>query len=671
MLKAIRPPAVPLVTVDPYFSVWSCADQLYDDTTKHWTGKPNAMTGVAIINDIPYRFCGRLDCGNQSSGSEIQAMSQMELTVSPLSSEYVFTAGGVELTVKFTTPILPYNLDMISRPFSYVDFSVRSLNGCSHTVKIYFDISGEWCVDTTEQEVTWGKLAFDTAASLYMGTVEQKVLNSAGDDKRIDWGYVHLVMPKGNAVEEYLLTASQRHEFLWHHTVPQGLPQQKMQVKEEHPLAAYVVDLETISAEGCKFFIGIAYDDIKSIEYFGQPLDAWWRRDGMSFAEMVNAAVKDHDAILKECAAFDKQLLADAAASGGDKYADLLAIAYRQAFAAHKLVADADKNVLFMSKECFSNGCIATVDVSYPSIPLFLLYNPELVNGMLRPVFKYAKSGQWPYEFAPHDVGTYPLANGQVYGLENNHLLMKYQMPIEECGNMLVMVAATAIAQKDTSLAQENFDLLQQWADYLVANGIDPENQLCTDDFAGHLAHNCNLSVKAVVGIACFGTLCSMLGYNEKSANYSGIAKKMADQWVDMAKAEGRCRLTFDGADTWSLKYNMVWDDILGLQLFSEQIKTEEVNWYAAMQNEYGIPLDSRKDYTKTDWLVWAATLTDNREAFRSLIAPLWHFANTTPSRVPFTDWYDTKTGRMVGFQHRTVIGGIFIRLLKDKNILL
>jgi hypothetical protein len=297
---------------------------------------------------------------------------------------------------------------------------------------------------------------------------------------------------------------------------------------------------------------------------------------------------------------------------------------------------------------------------------LYLIYNPELVKGMLRPIFRYAASPDWPFEFAPHDVGQYPILNGQVYG--DNKL--EYQMPIEECGNMLIMTTAIAIAQKDISFANENWSLLERWAEYLQLAGFDPENQLCTDDFAGHLAHNCNLSIKAIMGLAGFSILCKMREEEDKAEQYLALAKDYADQWIAKAVNEdGTFRLAFDREGSFSMKYNLIWDKLWGTNIFDLSKFTEEFASYIKRSNQFGMPLDNRADYTKSDWLLWCATLLDSKEDFMKMITPLYAAYHNTPSRTPMTDWYDTKTAIQRGFQNRTVQGGLFIKLLLEQGL--
>ena len=405
--------------------------------------------------------------------------------------------------------------------------------------------------------------------------------------------------------------------------------------------------------------IAIAYDEINPIEYFGKPIKELYTKYYDNFGDMVKAAVSEYDEIKKMCDDFDKKLT-DEAGQLGEDYKNILTIAYRQAIAAHKLVEDENGKLLFLSKECASNACIGTLDVTYPSMPLFLRYNPELVSAMLRPIVKYAKTPEWTYDFAPHDVGQYPLANGQVYGKTLSGLSYEKQMPVEESGNIIIgLCAIYKYSGKLPELYLENKELIKTWADYLVMNGYDPDNQLCTDDFAGHLNHNCNLSLKAIMALGAYSVLSGDEKYMEK-------AKEYADKWENDAKANhGATRLTFDDGDGWSLKYNMVWDDILNLNIFSKELKQNEVRYYSKKMNRYGVPLDSRADYTKIDWLMWSTKLTDDKKYFDDVCRSIINTINETEDRVPLTDWYFTKTARQVSFQNRTVVGGLFINLLK------
>jgi hypothetical protein len=334
--------------------------------------------------------------------------------------------------------------------------------------------------------------------------------------------------------------------------------------------------------------------------------------------------------------------------------------------AAHKLVAHPKTGQpLYFSKENFSNGCIDTVDVTYPSSPFFLLFNPQLLEAQLRPVLEYASMPRWPFPFAPHDLGTYPKANGQVYGGKEKS--EENQMPVEESGNMLLMLGALSQLHGRTNLVHEYAPVLMKWVRYLAEKGFDPENQLSTDDFAGHLAHNANLSIKAILALAASGAMARAVNHTEEADRLTTRAKEMAAKWIDAAQEGDHYKLAFDQAGTWSQKYNLVWDRLLDLNVFPDRVAQQEIAYYKTRQHAYGLPLDNRADYTKADWIVWTATLADARADFDALITPIYNFLHITPDRVPFTDWYYTTTGQQRGFQARSVIGGVFIPLLKDR----
>jgi len=784
-------PAFPLITHDPYFSVWSFADTLASQPTKHWTGAPQSLLGLIKVDGSVYRFLGAdepryssilpasdeadysvqyteekpsgdwmlesfndaswktgtapfgddnraktkwlkrnlwvrrtftvekpnsevlylktmhdddceiylngekvytsglvnnfkyskmaqrlkqgknvlavlatntggdawLDVGlvyeQKDNSPQPQQAVQRSVNITPTKTVYELTAGGVGLTLSFLSPLLLNSLDLLSRPVSYLTTKVAANDGKTHQVQVYLGASTNLAVNTPAQEVQAQKGATASLTYLKAGTTAQQVLQKKGDNVRIDWGYLYVAAPQTARAAQFVTAATDAAKiFRTANPASSSLTGKGLMVNT-------VFDLGTVGKAAKERVLLVGYDDLYSVQYFGSNLQPWWKEKGGTIEGELAKAAAGYKKIQQQCTAFDKQLYADAVAAGGSDYAKLCVLAYRQAIAAHKLVKSPQGETLFLSKENFSNGSINTVDVTYPSAPLFLVYNPELMKGMLNGIFYYSESGKWQKPFAAHDLGTYPLANGQTYGED---------MPVEESGNMLILTAAIAKAEGNAAYAKKHWQTLTTWAEYLLKEGFDPANQLCTDDFAGHLARNANLSVKAMMGLASYAQLAKQLGYAAAAKRFDDSARAMVPRWMQLADAGDHYTLTFDRQKTsWSQKYNMVWDKLLGFDLFPKEVYAKELNYYLTQQNAYGLPLDSRRTYTKSDWILWTATLADKPADFKALVEPVYRYATETPTRVPLSDWHETTTGKQVGFQARSVVGGYFIKLLDWK----
>ena len=651
-MKITRMASVPLIVQDPYISIWSSHDNLYDGATTHWCGKKQALNGYINVNGVTYCFMGDKEY--------YPVIEQSYVKVSATKTTYQFENDLVSLQIDFCSPFLLEEPLLISRPCTYIDFKVVPKKEIGPGT-IWFTVSKD-IVGMDVDSICGGVYSSKTFNYVVFGKSTQTPLNHSGDNLTIDWGNCYLASDDDNV------------EF--------AIDYDKKQISS-------IIKFGHTAAKANLIF---AYDDLAAVNYFGDFKKAYWTTVYPSILEAVKAAIEERDKLLERCRLLDREIEEETAELIGTEYSFLCIAAYRQSIAAHKLIADNEGNLIFLSKENNSNGCIGTVDVSYPSVPLYLLKNTDYVKGMLRPVFKFAESKVWEFDFAPHDVGRYPYAVGQVYGLNPEHADKSYkyddksvfpffymfprgtgiyglenQMPVEECGNMIIMTAAVCQVDGNGDFARPHMELLEKWAAYLVQYGEDPGEQLCTDDFAGHLSHNTNLSVKAILGIEAYALLCRKCCDEDKYVKYHTTAKAMAKSWEKRAAAGDHTKLTFDNDDSWSLKYNLVWDVFFHTNLFSAGVYEKETAYYISKNGSYGVPLDSREMYTKSDWILWCASLCKNQKQMTELVSPVAKYVRETSSRVPFSDWYDTETGVYTAFIARSVQGGIFMPLLIDK----
>lgn len=654
-LSSFRPPAVPLVCHSPFFNAWSAADRLTDGSPQHWTAAHLGMVGMVRIGDQTRRWMG------PDGWRAAEPLEQVSLEVTPTRSKYKFESEKVSLEVEFLSPLLTEDLDLLARPVSYV--RVTATPKGRQEIAVYLDATGEWCTNSNDAVVQAARHRVDGLDVLSIRQSAQTPLSRSGDQRRIEWGAFYLASAGGSNVESFVGDEnSLRRAFARGDSLPTeddlGGPRA---VDQGWPLVAIVHDFGVVDEPTSATFL-LAYDEIFAVEFLGRKLLPYWRKSHEGVGSLLKTAARETEQVRSRAIAFDERLQTALRERGGERYERICSLAFRQSICAHGLAMDEEGAPLFFSKENNSNGCIATVDVTYPSSPLYLYLNNDLMKGMLLPVLRYASTRNWRFDFAPHDVGTYPLANGQVYG--GGERSEEDQMPVEESANMILLSNAVCRKDGDFEFARSWWGILTRWNDYLLAKGLDPENQLCTDDFSGHMAHNANLSLKAILAVGAWSQMAEALE-DPRASEVRARAQEMAREWLDLAGGEESTKLAFDQPGTYSLKYNLVWDKLFGLNLFPEDLARKEIEFYLTKSNRYGVPLDERSDYAKSDWTLFVAGMAEDRATFDELVRGVYDYLQETPDRVPFGDWHLSKTARYMHFRARSVVGGVFLPMLR------
>jgi hypothetical protein len=665
----LRPPATPLAVRSPYLSTWQGSDTLTGAWSSFWNGRVTAICGIARIDGTPYLFAGEPSIPN---GPALTTMSQTSLQVTSTQSIYTLTGGGVTLTVNFFSPI---DLDDLQRqcvPFSYITAQAASSDGGDHAVELYFDISGEWAHGDSTQDISWTQQQTSATTALSFTPTNPSVL--AEDNDQASWGTVVFASPANSALsfqigQDQVVRALAASTGALANSVDGNQPRP---IDDDWPVFAFCSSLGTVTPSGASapFQVVVGHVRTPAVSYLDANLNAWWTNYWGGWPDMVDWFVGDYGSALASADALDQQIETDAnnavgGGTAGSQYAALCALALRQAVGGTELV-DYGGSPWALLKEISSDGNVSTVDVVYPASPAYLYLSPSYLQLLLEPLIAYAENG-WIEQFAEHDLGQrYPNAAGGV----TNGSDIQEDMPVEETGNMLIMVAALLQrlpSAQAGAFAQQHYAIFRQWAEYLLPNALDPGLQNQTDDFTGPIANSANLAVKGILGIGAMSLIAGIAGNSTDQASYLNTAFSYVSQWVSLGEDPSgpHLDLAYGDAGSWSLKYNAFPDRLLGLGIVPLGVQALEASWYQANAGTYGVLLDPRNDYTKADWELWtAAWLADQADARNTLIQGVYGFLDNTAQRVPFTDLYVVATAAQVSFQARPVVGGVFGLLL-------
>lgn len=434
-------------------------------------------------------------------------------------------------------------------------------------------------------------------------------------------------------------------------------------ISDEYPVFAFSIDYGNISstAQSSLFTLTLAQEQAIQFESSAgniQSLPPLWTSAYSDDISLGTFFYNDFQNAQTTAAALDAQVSSDSIAAGGDNYNIITSLSVRQAFAATQLVGTPETYYLFL-KEISSDGDIQTTDVIFPSMPIWLYFNPDLLGRLLDPIYIYTEAGLFPQSYALHDLGFYP--NATQAGTEMQQL--------EESGNMVIMTLAYAQRTGDTAYLSSHYSTLVGWTSYLISDALIPQNQISTDDFAGSLANQTNLAIKGIIGIQAMSVIANLTNHPSDGANYSNIAHDYITKWQTLAVANtssnfsGAPHTTLDygASDTYSLLYNLYPDTLLDLHLVPSEIYSMQSSFYPIVNLAYGVPLDTRHTYTKSDWQMFCAAVAEpsTRDMF---IGDLARFIGETSTDRALTDWYDAESGGFGAgvFTARPVVGGHF-----------
>ncbi|QQK48227.1 Glutaminase GtaA [Penicillium digitatum] len=659
-----RPPAIPLAVRSPYLSTWldvgsdgGNGGYLAGQWPVFWQNQVTGWAGLIRVDGNTYTWMGL-------PGSNTVNQTAFEYT----STKSIFTMNvenKIEMNITFLSPVTPTDLKRQSLVFSYLNVEVSSLDGQKHNVQVYADISAEWVSGDRNAIAEWEYGTTDGVA--YHKVYRQTQLAFSEKNEQGEWGNWYWATDDSKGMTHQSGAATDvRGQFTRSGKLINGGDTNFRAISSTWPVFGFSSDLGLIDSTPVSTLFSLGLTQDEAVQYEGAsnyaPVPSLWK----SYFDTELAALsffhQDHAESSNLASFFDSKVAQDSIATAGQDYLTITSLSVRQAFGATQLCGTKNQTYLFL-KEISSDGNMNTVDVVFPAYPIFLYANPELLKLVLTPLFENQEAGKYPNKYSMHDLGSaYPNATGHSDGNDE-------KMPLEECGDMLIMSLAYAQKSGDSDFLNNHYALLKQWTSYLVEDSLYPANQISTDDFAGSLANQTNLALKGMIGIQAMAVIANQTGHTADAANYSSIAKDYITQWQDLAIAKNanppRTTLSYGDTASHGLLYNIFADAQLGLNLVPQSVYQMQSDFYPTVANKYGVPLDTRHTYTKGDWECFAAAVSsvNTRTMF---IKDLATWINETPTNRPLTDLYDTISGNYPQntFIARPVIGGSFAPLI-------
>lgn len=633
-------------------------------------------------------------------------------------TRFAFDADGVRFNVTFLTPITAKDYARQSLPLSYLHIDLDEKTLKHRKVQLFTDIDERW---VTAHDFTFETHPYDAEYVRGTNGTNMYLVHRRHPEvyqeyrQRAEWGSsVYATEDRPGLTSRNNNNVVAHREFLergkltYDHGRVSG-PDNSFgyAVDLNHP------DLTHAQRHGVTFVVGhIRTPYVNYIRRVPGTKDksyqedryGYWQATWPNFYDAISFFVKDFSTMSAASQKLDETVWADSVrvAGGGTtgrEYAAITTLSARQALATVELTVSRDRHgeyrtddTLAFLKEISSNGDMSTVDVTYPLFPILSYLNVDLMMDLLKPIFEYSVSGLYPNKWCVHDLGVYPNAFGHNDGQDE-------PMQVEESGNMLLMTlhwaqlvahdpkAPKKDAKRVMAFLEKYYDILAQWTGFLIEDSLVPARQLSTDDFAGPLANQTDLAIKGILGVGAMAEIAAWVDKPHAAKRYRRLAENYVQRWANysIARDGSHIKLAYQADKSWGTLYNLFADRLLNLQLVPRSIYDVLERWYPTVAQEYGVPLDSRHEWGKSDWMMFAA-FTHPPHAGRGKKPPahgardlfvhqLYAYVSDGLTDSPFSDLYETTTGdtpkpphdNLVHFLARPVVGGHFMGLAMDK----
>ncbi|EJF60361.1 hypothetical protein DICSQDRAFT_137441 [Dichomitus squalens LYAD-421 SS1] len=505
--EPFNPPSVPLAVRSPYLSAWLAQGQgtaLNDAWPTFWTGSILGWAGLAKVDGQAYIWMGQPGIPNVN----IHKATQKSLQFTSTQSVFVMTAGLVDLTITFLSPIEPSDFVNQSLPLSYYSVSAASTDGKSHSVQVYADISAEWVSGDDTLIVNWATTTGDVLS--HEVKLDTQTTYTKINDRIQQGSAFHSTLNTAGATFQTGEDVVVRAQFATNGTLLNTQDTSFRAVSDRWPVFAFAHDLGAVASATTPVVYSIGHVRDPVVQYIIMNADTqarssyFWARFA-SIGDAILTFLNDYPNALARANVFDAQVKSDASKISAD-YASLVALSIRQVFGATEITVTSG---LFDS----SNMLMFMKGVHYPN------------------------------------------ATGHNDGKDE-------AMPVEESGNMLIMTLSCTQRTGDLSLIKTYFSLLDQWTQFLITDSLIPANQLSTDDFAGALANQTNLAIKGIIGIQAMAEIAKLNDDEARASNYSihffayesspcrftsilqSIAASYVQQWQKLATSSDGSHLT-------------------------------------------------------------------------------------------------------------------------------